>query len=240
MMNDRIKALCDMTLKGDMYVTPIETQFDRMNVFLTKSERDVKELCKYIMNQEPVITEYQKMTGYFNFHESGSVIGDLFHFYGHKNNGELLRYFYRKPVDDLHVFEWQHATADYQEVLAIGLTGIIEKIDESLKCHFAREEQEYLLGLKKVANTFIAWCEKCSARVLAFSKAVADPAHRANLEKLSQTLLKVPANPPETFYEACLTIYVCFTAANDSVGTLDRYLSRFFFADLEAGRITRA
>jgi formate C-acetyltransferase len=135
--------------------------------------------------------------------------------------------------------EWQHATADYKKVLSVGISGIIADIDESLKVHTAPEEIEYLKGLRKVCETFIAWAEKCSRRALELSKTVENPEYRKNLEKLSRALLEVPKNPPKTFYEACLTIYICFSADPDSLGTLDRYLSPFYFADLEAGRITR-
>ncbi len=236
-MNDRIKTLCDATLRGDMFVQTVATEFDREDIFLSETERDVKRLCEYILNQEPKITEYQKMTGFFRF--DGSVVGALFNRSGHKHTAAIMKDFYLKQVNGLHVMEWQHATADYKEVLEIGISGIIAKIDKSLKVHTAKEEQEYLQGLRKVAGALIAWCEKCSARVLEFSKTVENPEYKKNLEKLSATLLKAPINPPETFYEACLTIYLCFSCSLDSIGTLDRYLSRFYHADIESGRITR-
>ena len=236
-MNDRIKALCDKTLKGEMYVKPVKTEFDREDIFLSEGERDVKQLCEYIINQEPILTEYQTMTGFFRF--DGSVVGALFNRSGHKHTAAIMKDFYLKQVDNLSVMEWQHATADYKEVLEIGISGIIAKIDKSLKLHTAKEEQEYLQGLRKVAKALVAWCEKCSARALEFSKTVENPEYRANLERLSKALLKAPINPPETFYEACLTIYLCFSCSLDSVGTLDRYLSRFYHADIESGIMTR-
>ena len=236
-MNDRIKALCDKTLKGEMFVQTVTTEFDREDIFLSDTEREVKQLCEYILNQEPLITEYQTMTGFFRF--DGSVVGAAFNRAGHKHTADLMRDFYLKQVNNLSVMEWQHATADYKEVLEIGISGIIAKIDESLKKHTAQEEVEYLKGLRKIAEALIAWCEKCSERVLEFSKSVETPEYKANLERLSKTLLKAPVNAPENFYEACLTIYLCFSCSLDSVGTLDRYLSRFYFADLKAGRITR-
>ena len=236
-MKERIKALCELTLKGEMYVKQVKTEFDRMDLFLSECERDVKRLTEYMLNQEPIVTEYQTMTGFFNF--DSSVVGDLFHRRGHKHTAQLMDNFYLKKVNDLHVVEWQHATADYKEILDIGLVGILDKIERSLERHTEPEEREYLFGLKKVTEALIKWCEKCSERALEFSKTVENSEHRKNLERLSETIRRVPKNPPETFYEACLTIYVCFAMSSDSVGTLDRYLSRFYFADLEAGRMTR-
>ena len=57
--------------------------------------------------------------------------------------------------------------------------------------------------------------------------------------RLSKALLNVPENKPSGFYEAVLSIYVCFSADPDSVGTLDRYLTPFYRYDIENGIITR-
>ena len=236
-MTDRIQKLTELTLAGKMYPEAKSTEFERHDIFLSECERDVKHICEYILNQEPMITEYQTMTGFFRF--DSSVVGTAFTRSGHKNTKELMNNFYLKPVDGLHVQEWQHATADYKKVLESGIVGIIDDIDHSLEHHTVPEEREYLLGLRKIAEALIAWCEKCSARVSEYAKTVENGEYRKNLEKLSLTLLKVPKNAPTSFYEACLTIYVCFSCALDSVGTLDRYLSRFYFDDLSAGRITR-
>ena len=236
-MTDRIKKLTDITLAGKMYPKTEKTEFDVTDIFLSECERDTKRICEYILNQEPMVTEYQTMTGFFRF--DGSVVGVAFNRSGHKHTDELMRNLYLKQINGLHVLEWQHATADYKKVLELGIVGIIDDIDRSIELHTDKDEREYLLGLRKIAEALIAWCEKCSARVLDYSRTVENAEHRKNLEKLAATLLRSPKNAPESFYEACLTIYVCFSCALDSVGTLDRYLSRFYFADLEAGRITR-
>lgn len=236
-MTERIAKLTYLTLKGEMYVTPVHTEFDREDLFLSENDRDVKRLCEYIMNQEPKITEYQTMTGFFKF--DGSVVGDAFGRGGHRNTQKLLDYFYLKNIDNLSVCEWQHATADYKKVLEKGIKGIISDIDKSLESHSGEKEREFLNNLKKVANTLIKYAEKCSERVKAFAKSVANPEYRANLEKLAETLLRVPANQPSSFYEAILTIYFCFSADPDSVGMLDRYLQRFYDKDIADDVLTR-
>lgn len=236
-MNERIKNLTELTLKGEMFVHTVKTEFDREDLFLTKSEMEVKRLCEYILNQEPKITQYSKMTGFFNF--DGSVVGDAFRRGGHKATGEMMRDFYCKAIDNISVQEWQHATADYKKVLEKGISGLICEIDESLKVHTKPEEIEFLTGIKKVAYTLIEWAHKCSARVLEFSKTVTNPEYKNNLELLSKTLLKVPENAPSSLYEAVLCIYICFSADPDSVGTLDRYLSPFYEKDIADGAITQ-
>lgn len=236
-MNERIKKLTELTLNGDMYVSPVKTEFDREDLFLSKTEMEVKRLCEYIKNQRPMITEYSKMTGFFTF--DGSVVGDAFSRSGHKNTEEAMRNFYLKPIDNLSTMEWQHATADYKKVLEKGIKGIIGEIDESLKIHKKQDETEFLNGIKKVAEALIEWARICSEKTAKLAAEVTDTSHKENLMRLSKALLNVPENKPSGFYEAALAIYICFSADPDSLGTLDRYLTPFYRYDIENGVITR-
>lgn len=237
MMIERIGELTRLTLEGKMYANPIKTEYDREDLFLSRQKRESKQLCEFILNQEPVLTAYSKMTGYFNC--DASVVGDAFRRIGHKNFEKLSKDFYLKNIDNLSTFEWQHATADYKKVLEKGISGMISEIDESLKVHSETEEIEFLNSIKKVALTLIKWAHKCSQRAFELSETVENFEYKNNLKKLSKALLNVPENKPTSFYEAVLAIYVCFSADPDSVGTLDRYLTPFYEADKKNGVITR-
>lgn len=236
-MNTRISELTKLTLEGKMYANPVAVEFDREDLFLSKQKRESKRLCEFILNQEPVLTEYSKMTGFFNC--DGSVVGDAFRRMGHEATQKILSDFYLKPVDNLSTMEWQHATADYKNVLEKGIKGIMAEIDDSLQVHTETEQVEFLNALKDVANALIGWAHKCSDRAMTLAKSVENEEYRQNLIKLSEALLNVPENTPSTFYEAVLTIYVCFSADPDSVGTLDRYLTPFYENDIKNGIMTR-
>ncbi len=236
-MTERIRKLTEMTLRGEMYAEPRKTEYDREDLFLPRQQRESKRLCEFILNQEPVLTEYSAMTGFFNC--DGSVVGDAFRRMGHEHFGKLCHEFYCKAVDGLSTFEWQHATADYRKVLEKGISGIIGEIDASLLVHTDAEEIDFLNAERSVAQALIGWAHKCSSRAAALAETVGDAGRRGNLERLSEALLRVPENPPASFYEAVLTIYVCFSADPDSVGTLDRYLWPFYKADIESGKLTR-
>ena len=236
-MNKRIENLTNLTLKGEMYAHPVAPEFNREDLFLSRQQMESQRLCAFILNQEPVLTEYSKMTGFFNC--DSSVVGDAFRRKGHKAFQKLKEDFYLKAIDNLSTFEWQHATADYKKVLDKGLKGILEEIDESLKIHTETEEIEFLHALKGVANALIAWAHKCSGKALELSKTVENKEYKENLETLSKALLNVPEKKPCSFYEAVLTIYICFSSDPDSVGTLDRYLRPFYEYDIENGVITR-
>ena len=236
-MNERINELTKLTLEGKMYASPVKAEYDREDLFLSRQQMESKRLCEFILNQEPILTEYSKMTGFFNC--DSSVVGDAFRRMGHENFQKMKKDFYLKSIDNLSTFEWQHATADYKKVLEKGISGIIDEIDESLKIHNKPEETEFLNALKEVANSLIKWAHKCSDKALELSKNIKNEEYRQNLIKLSETLLNVPENKPSSFYEAVLTIYICFSADPDSVGTLDRYLTPFYENDIKNGIMTR-
>ena len=237
MMNERIAALAKLTLEGKMYAHTTETEFDREDMFLPEAEKDVKRISEYILNQTAFLVPESRFTGRFFF--DGSVVGDAFGRSGHKHTENLWREFYIKAIDNLSTYEWQHATADYKKVLEKGLSGIIEEIEDSMKVHPDEKEQEFLRGLRTLANTLIKWAHKCADRVNALKETVENPQYRKNLEKLSEALKNVPEKKPSSFYEAVLSIFVCFSANRDSVGTLDRYLAPFYEADMKAGTLTR-
>ena len=237
-MTERIEKLTGLTLQGKTYAYPTPTAFDEKDVTLSQMQMESKRLCQFILNQQPVLTPYSTMTGFFNC--DSSVVGDAFRRMGHKHFEKLRSERYLQAIDNLSTFEWQHATADYQKVLDKGLLGIIAEIDESLKNHAKTEEIEFLNALKSVANCLIAWAHKCSKMAWELSLQVEETEYKENLQTLSTTLLRVPENAPQSFYEAVLTIYICFSADPDSVGTLDRYLTPFYERDIRNGTLTKA
>ena len=236
-MTERIKKLTELTLSGQMFAEPTKTVYDEADLLLPKEQMESKRICEYILNQEPKLTEYSALTGFFNF--DGSCVGDAFRRGGHKNFDEMYNLFYCKPIDNLSTFEWQHATADYRKVLTVGINGIIEEIDRSLAVHEKPEEKAFLSALKRVAKALIAWAHKCSDHARLLSLRVENEEYKHNLKRLADALLCVPENNPKNFYEAVLTIYLCFSVDPDSVGTLDRYLYPFYTNDIENGALTR-
>ena len=238
-MKNRIEELTKLTLSGEMYVKPVKTEYDRMDIFLSEQERDVKRICEYICNQQPLLTKYSAFTGFFNFDGTDGVVGSIFHRSGHRNSLELSRYFYSKPVENLSTMDAQHGTSDYREVLSVGISGIIKKIEQSAASHTDPEKVAFLNCLKRIAEAIIYWLEKCSKSTKEFAETVTEEEYKNNLLELSQALSNLKTEPPKSFFEAVLTIYVCFSFNPDSIGTLDRYLSEFYFIDIEKGNLSK-
>ena len=55
-MNERIRKLTELTLKGEMYAHPTKTEYDREDLFLSRQQMESKRLCEFILNQQPVLT----------------------------------------------------------------------------------------------------------------------------------------------------------------------------------------
>ena len=73
-MNERIRKLTEITLRGEAYAHPVKTEYDREDLFLPRQQKESKRLCEFILNQEPVLTEYSRMTGFFNCDTTASCI----------------------------------------------------------------------------------------------------------------------------------------------------------------------
>ena len=64
-MNERIAKLTELTLSGQMYANATKTFFEESDLLLPRQQWESKRICEYILNQEPVITEYSTELGGF-------------------------------------------------------------------------------------------------------------------------------------------------------------------------------
>lgn len=236
-MKKRICELCRLTLEGKMRPVPQAVAFDRMDNFLSEHEKNGKRIYEYVTRQKPMLTKYNAMTGLLVF--NGSCPGDAMSMSGMKSFSMLYNEFYGKPIEHLITFEWQHSTADFSKIIRKGVGGIIKDIDEALLKYSDKEKQDFLKALKKCAEALIEWAHICSFEAKKLSEEVEEEEYRRNLLKLSEALLRVPEKPARNFYEAVLSVYVLFGYDPDSIGTLDRTLSEFYFKDISEGTLTK-
>jgi len=236
-MDKRINELCKLVLDGKMSPKPQSVTYDRTDIFLEEHEKNAKRIYHYVTNQKPILTKYNAMTGLLAF--NGSCPGDAMTMSGMKNFGMMYSEFYAKPIDNLITQEWQHSTADFSKIIRKGVGGIIDDISVSLKNHTDKESKSFLNALKKCAEALIAWAHVCAFEAKKLATEVEEEEYKNNLYKLSDALLRVPEKPASNFYEAVLSIYVLFSYAPDSVGTLDRTLSDFYFNDINNGTLTK-
>lgn len=237
-MNERIESLANKTVSGEMYVYPVKTEYDRCDLFLPPIKMSGKRVCEYIRNQEPLIVPESRFTGLIKF--DGSVEGDIFGRTGHKNNSIACEYFYNRPVDNLLTFEWQHSVGNFGKIIAGGITGVKDEINKSIQKHKEDENAlQFLETQSDICDAIIDWAKKCSKKALIVSECTNNTEYKKNLKRLSQALEHVPENPANNFYEAVLSLYVCYGFIPDSIGLIDRYLYPFYKKDIESGNLTK-
>lgn len=238
-MTERIRVLLQKTVAGEMLpeITPVE--YDRTDLFLSPVQMSAKRVCEYITAQEPLILPECCFTGLLRF--DGSVEGDIFSRPGHRHFGEAYANFYNKPVDSLLTFEWQHSVGDFAKIIRCGFSGLFSDIEASEKTHFGDSAAlEFLDSQRQLLRAILTRAEKASRKALALADTVALPEYRKNLLKLSAALKKVPEYPAETFYEAVLCLFFCYSYLPDSIGLIDRYLYPYYKQDLLQGSLTKA
>ena len=136
-------------------------------------------------------------------------------------------------------FEWQHSAGDFGKIINCGLTGIKENIELSKNNHAEDKKAiEFLETQTDFCNTVIDWAHKCSDRAAAVAEKTKNETYKINLTRLSKGLKRVPENKAESFFEAVLSLYLCFSFVPDSIGLIDRYLYPYYKSDIEAGILT--
>ena len=237
-MNKRIESLLQKTIAGEMYVYPVKTDYDRCDLFLSPVKMSGKRVCEYIKNQEPLIFPESCFPGIITF--DGSVEGNVFNRNGHKNFAIASENFYNKPVDNLLTFEWQHTAGDFGKIINIGINGIKDNIKKSTEIHKDNANAiEFLETQTDICDSIIEWAKKCSKKAIMISKSISDKRYKRNLKRLSMSLKNVPENPASNFYEAILSLCICFGLLPDSIGLIDRYLYPFYKSDIDRDILTK-
>lgn len=237
-MQERIQTLLQKTLAGKMLVEPVKTEYDRRDLFLPPVVMSGKRVCEYIRNQEPFLVPEACFTGLLRF--DGSVEGNVFERNGHRNFKVASEHFYNKPVDNLLTLEWQHAAGDFGKLINGGMDGVRAEIKTSMERHQGKPEAiQFLTAQIRLCDAMTDWADKCSKAAWSFAQTVENREYQDNLERLSRALQQVPKRPARNFYEAVLSLYVCYGLLPDSIGLIDRYLLPFYRKDIASGQLTR-
>lgn len=238
-MNARIEKMVRNVFENDIYPKARETEYDKLDLLLPDLVRNTKRLCKYMLNQEVYIADDALFAGQTRFTKC-PYPSDVFRRTGHARFGELLDELYCKQIDNLVSFEWQHSTPNYENIINYGIDGLLERIEKSAKLHAGDEKKsEFLYCCKMLCETIIKRAEQFVDKCRELAKGCDSEARRAELTKMADALSKVPKKPAESFYEAVFAIYFTFDFLTDSIGTIDRYLYRFYKNDIDKKLITK-
>ena len=142
-----------------------------------------------------------------------------------------------------------HMAIDYELLLAVGVRGIIERIDgylaqpdcSSEQAEFYEAARTCLLGVLCHAQRYAAYAE-------ALAREEADAARREELLGIAAVCGRVPAEPAADFYEAVQSVHFITYCLSFNpfrlgfqqfqLGHPDRYLYPYYKRDIEAGVLT--
>ena len=144
-----------------------------------------------------------------------------------------------------------HVTVKYEEVLAIGYKGIIDKAQAELdRCQVGDgnyvKKSHFLKAVILSCQAVIEYAERYAELASQMAAECTDPARKQELLQISQNCSRVPANGATSFYEACQSFWfvqqllqVESSGHSISPGRFDQYRYPYYKADLDKGIITR-
>ena len=144
-----------------------------------------------------------------------------------------------------------HVTVKYEEVLAIGYKGIIDKAQAELdRCQVGDgnyvKKSHFLKAVILSCQAVIEYAERYAELASQMATECTDPVRKQELLQISQNCSRVPANGATSFYEACQSFWfvqqllqVESSGHSISPGRFDQYMYPYYKADLDKGIITR-
>ena len=144
-----------------------------------------------------------------------------------------------------------HVTVKYEEVLAIGYKGIIDKARAELeKCQVSdgnyAKKSHFLNAVIVSCQAVIEYAERYAELASQMAAECTDPVRKQELLQISENCSRVPANGVTSFYEACQSFWfvqqllqVESSGHSISPGRFDQYMYPYYKADIDKGVITR-
>ena len=144
-----------------------------------------------------------------------------------------------------------HVTVKYEEVLAIGYKGIIDKARAELeKCQVGdgnyAKKSHFLNAVIVSCQAVIEYAERYAELASQMAAECTDPVRKQELLQISENCSRVPANGATSFCEACQSFWfvqqllqVESSGHSISPGRFDQYMYPYYKADIDKGVITR-
>ncbi len=143
-----------------------------------------------------------------------------------------------------------HVTVKYDEVLAIGFRGIIEKAKKELDfCKVGddnyAEKSVFLKSVIESCEAVITYAKRYARLALEEAEHEKDEKRKMELLIIAHNCAEVPENGAKSFYEACQAFWFVqmllqteSSGHSISPGRFDQYMYPYYKKDLDAGKIT--
>ena len=128
-----------------------------------------------------------------------------------------------------------------------GLNPIIEEIEEELRnLKFlsleAVNKKQFLAASLIVLKATVRFAERYAEEAERLAAMETDGRQRKNLELIAEACRRVPANPPENFYQAMQSLWfnqiLSTPSSTHNFGRFDQYMYPFYKKDRDEGKIT--
>lgn len=138
-----------------------------------------------------------------------------------------------------------HYAADFETPLAIGIGGILKKIEASMEKHAGDAEKIEFLQSAHISMTGFSDMIRGYGEAAEQKAAAVADAKKQNLLTAAAVCRKIALDAPETFHEAVQLVWLihisfCYERRFAmALGRLDQYLYPFYRRDVDAGRLTK-
>ena len=147
-----------------------------------------------------------------------------------------------------------HMTPDFEKVLKIGLNGIKKEVLEELKNldlsdPMRSKKATFLQSVLITLDAVCTFARRYADEALRLAETEEDSKRRDELFNISKICRRVPAEPTQTFHEACqvtwfIHLLVCFEEGESHAafapGRFDQYVYPYYENDIKNGKITKA
>ena len=145
-----------------------------------------------------------------------------------------------------------HVTVKYDEVLAIGFSGIKHKAQKALDAmNLAdgdyQKKSRFLEAVIISCDAAVTYARRYSTLARKEAETCTDPQRKRELMQIAENCAHVPENGARSFYEACQSFWFVqqllqleSSGHSISPGRFDQYMYPYYKADLDSKKITRA
>jgi formate C-acetyltransferase len=146
-------------------------------------------------------------------------------------------------------FDADHHCLGYTGLFKKGIDGILAEIkaEQALTGEEQGEKREFLAAAAQSCRALLLAAEKFARRAEKMREGEKSPRGQKHLEMIASCARKIPARPPETFYEGLAMLWFTREAAASLegigisvIGHPDRLLGPLYEADLQRGILDRA
>lgn len=144
-----------------------------------------------------------------------------------------------------------HVTVKYEEVLAIGFSGIREKAEAelaslSLADGDYQRKSRFLQAVIISCDAAVAYARRYAKLALEEAEKCTDAVRKMELLQIAQNCANVPEKGANGFYEACQSFWfvqqllqIESSGHSISPGRFDQYMYPYYKQDLDSGKLTR-